>query len=65
MIEVNPRSLTPSGQRTRKEKAEVVKENLDGNGDADVNNHHNIPRQSFGGWGDNQNGSDQPADNHN
>ncbi|KAJ0088933.1 hypothetical protein Patl1_32227 [Pistacia atlantica] len=65
LIEANSRRLTPSVQRTGKEKAEVVKENLDGNDDADINNHHNIPRQSYGGWDDNQNGSDQPADNHN
>lgn len=58
MTAANPRS-------TSKENDETMKKNWESNGDADVNKHHNIPRPSFGDSDDNQNGSDQPADDHN
>lgn len=31
-----------------------VKENSDVGGEPEINNHHNIPRQAFGGYDNNQ-----------
>ncbi|KAK3226622.1 hypothetical protein Dsin_006484 [Dipteronia sinensis] len=49
-IEANP-------SNDQQQSKAVMKENLDSNGaEADVTNHHNIPRPSFDGWDTNQHG---------
>ncbi|KAL5740873.1 hypothetical protein ACOSP7_029751 [Xanthoceras sorbifolium] len=44
----------PSNEQQQQSKVAAAKENLDSNGEVDLNNHHNIPRSSFDGWDKNQ-----------
>ncbi|KAK2654918.1 hypothetical protein Ddye_007970 [Dipteronia dyeriana] len=57
MVMMNIEANNPSNDQQQQSKAAVMKENLDSNGaEADVTNHHNIPRPSFDGWDNNQHG---------
>ncbi|KAJ9695323.1 hypothetical protein PVL29_010687 [Vitis rotundifolia] len=52
MIDGNINTETATEQ-PRKETENAVKENSETGDQPDVNNHHSIPRQKFGGWDNN------------
>ncbi|KAK4583104.1 hypothetical protein RGQ29_026048 [Quercus rubra] len=57
MIEADSESMTVTEQPSKVKENEV--RSLNNEKDSDPNNHHSIPRQSFGGWDDHPPGPDQ------
>ncbi|KAI9380488.1 hypothetical protein POPTR_016G098300v4 [Populus trichocarpa] len=57
MLAIEDNKLLGDRISSKENEKVVVKENsADSSGEPDVNNHHSIPRQSFGGYTNNQNG---------